>query len=105
MRHALPLLFVLVATGAAAQESSAVCRRDVLVADSALKVARDELDKVGDSDDERCRAWRANVATLRRAGAVLGRCLAGRERAERVAQVETPAREFEGLLRERCRSR
>ena len=100
-RLALPL--ILIAGAAAAQEPSAACRRDVLVAESSLKLARDDLDRVGDSDADRCRAWRANVATLRRAGTVFGRCLAGRERAERVAQVETPAREFEGLLRERCR--
>ena len=101
MRSVLALLLVVVAGGARAQD--AACRRDVLVAQSSLKVARDDLDKVGDSDVERCRAWRANVATLRRAGTVFGRCLAGRERAERVAEVDGPAREFEGLIRDRCR--
>lgn len=105
MRRALPFLALFAATGAAAQEPTAACRRDVLVAESSLKVARDDLDRVGDSDADRCRTWRANVATLRRAGAVFGRCLAGREKAERVAQVEGPAGEFEGLIRERCRGR
>jgi hypothetical protein len=103
VRLVLALMLVLAADGARAQD--AACRRDVLVAQSSLKVARDDLDKVGDSEAERCGAWRANVATLRRAGAVFGRCLAGRERAERVAEVENPAREFEGLVRERCRGR
>ena len=98
----LPLL--LVAGAATAQEPGAACRRDVLVAESSLKGARDALER-GDSEDERCRAWRTNVATLRRAGSVFARCLAGRERAERVAEVENPARDFEGLVRERCRGR
>jgi hypothetical protein len=107
MRPPLPIvaLLILQAWPAAAQESPAACRRDLLVAESGLRVARDNLDAVGDSDADRCRTWRANVAALRRAAGVFARCLEGRERAERVAQVEGPAREFDGLVRDRCRAR
>lgn len=99
------LALPLAALAGAAVAQDAACRRDVLVAESSLKTARDALEGGGDSDVDRCRIWRDNVATLRRAGGVFGRCLVGRARAERVAEVETPAREFEGLLRERCRGR
>ncbi|ACA16653.1 hypothetical protein M446_2192 [Methylobacterium sp. 4-46] len=99
----LPLGLLLLPGPAAAAEGT--CARDLLVAQSSQRVALDRLDALGDNEADRCRGWRQHVDTMRRAASVYGRCLAGQERAERLAQVQGSEREFSDLLRSRCRGK
>lgn len=103
---ALAALWAL-GSAAAAQDGPSpqdgTCRRDLLVAESSQRTAIDRLERTGDSDAARCRAWREHVATMRRAGAIYRRCLTGEVRGAKLAEVDGSAGEFEGLVRQRCR--
>ena len=99
-----PLLASLLGTGPVlAQQGSAACARDVLVAGSMQRQAIDQLESAGDDEAGRCRVWRRHVDTMRRAAGVYGRCLSGAERTERLAQVQGSEREFAELVRGRCK--
>ena len=102
----LPVLLPVLLLGAGpgrAQQGSAACARDVLVAASMQRQAIDQLEGTGDDEAGRCRVWRRHVDTMRRVAGVYGRCLTGAERTERLGQVQGSEREFDGLVRGRCK--
>jgi hypothetical protein len=88
-----------------ARAQDGTCRRDLLVAESLQRTAIDRLEATGTGEAAQCAAWRQHVATMRRAAAIYGRCLAGEARGAKVAETEGAAAEFDGLVRQRCRGR
>ena len=104
MRARAALLLALLAAPASAQGDSA-CPRDVLVAQSQQRLALDRLEQTGSDEAATCRVWRSHVDTMRRVGAVYGRCLTGAERTQRLAQVQDSEREFAAAIKARCGGR
>jgi hypothetical protein len=103
MRVLLPVLAVLGALPATAQEGS--CSRDLFMTRAAMQQTTYRLDNTGDDPAAQCRAWRGHVETLRRAKGVYERCLTGPERAQQAGMMERSAGEFSGLIKERCKGR
>jgi hypothetical protein len=104
MRRLLPLIIVLGAAGPAYAQMTAVCQRDLLVADSALKSAVDKLGgAAGGSDQDRCGAWRNQVSAVKRAREIYGRCAPERAKSPQFLQTASGANDLERIIKERCK--
>ena len=98
----MALAWVGIAAPASAQ-GEATCPRDLLVAQSQQRQALDQLEQADGDEAKSCRIWRRHVDTMRRVAAVYSHCLAGSERAQRLAQVQGSETEFTAAIKGRCR--
>jgi hypothetical protein len=112
MRQFLLLIVVLgvalgIALGAAGPanaQMTAVCQRDLLVADSALKSAVDKLGSAaGGSEQDRCAAWRNQVSAVKRAREIYGRCAPERARSPQFLQTASGANDLDRVIKDRCK--
>ena len=100
----LALIVALGAAGPASAQMTAVCQRDLLVADSALKTAVDKLTSAaGGSEADRCAAWRNQVSAVKRAREIYGRCAPDRARSPQFLQTAGGANDLERVIKERCK--
>jgi hypothetical protein len=100
----LALIVALGAAGPAKAQTTAVCQRDLLVADSALKVAVDKLTSAASgSEQDRCAAWRNQVSAVKRAREIYGRCAPERARTPQFLQTAGGANDLERVIKERCK--
>ncbi len=105
-RPILALVAILSAGAARADPAGDVaCKRDLLIAESAVGLSRERLEKAGEALPERCRVWRQHVATMRRTSASFRRCLATPDKTRRAAELNASAAEFDGLVRDQCLGR
>ena len=107
MRPALTLIAALAALGAigeARAQMTAVCQRDLLVADSALKTAVEKLTSAASgSEQDRCAAWRNQVSAVRQVREIYGRCAPDRARSPQFLQTAAGANDLERVIKERCK--
>jgi hypothetical protein len=97
-------LGALAAVGPAGAQTTVLCQRDLLVADSALKSAVDKLGSAAaGSEQDRCAAWRNQVSAVKRAREIYGRCAPERARTPQFLQTASGANDLERVIKERCK--
>jgi hypothetical protein len=107
MRLALPLLALLLAAPALAQQPrAATCPRDLFQNEAALRLQQTRLAGVANADQAtQCRAYREHVGFLLKSRSVFATCQSGAERERNVAEMDSDLRDYRALVANRCGGR
>jgi hypothetical protein len=101
---ALAALAALAAPALAGSVDTAACKRDLMVAESTMRIQQDKLAALADAPQSKlCDAWREHVRAARSANAIYGRCLTDTDRRVKTAETAATAQDFEQAIAGSCK--
>jgi hypothetical protein len=104
VRAALTVLALAGAPAFAGQVQTPECQRDLLVADSDVRMSQIRISgKASASTKELCPLWREHAAIARKAGAIYKRCLTGTDQRVRTGDMSTMAADFDQAVATSCK--
>jgi hypothetical protein len=99
-------LLALAAPASAGSLDTAACKRDLMVAESTMRIQQDRLAALADASQAKlCDAWREHVRAAKSANAIYGRCLTDTDKRVKTAETASTAADFEQAIAGSCKGK